>query len=116
MKKGYLFITMLLLSYLFLAACSVGGRPGAPAESETVQGESSTEDAVSTKSKTKSDDGDPFSVAIDACLNYADVQVEDTEDLKVTEVDEDTYRVTFKTGKKDYDLLYNASTGKVTEN
>ena len=52
MKKGYLFITMLLLSCLFLAACSVGGRPGAPAESETVQGESSTEDAVSTKSKT----------------------------------------------------------------
>ncbi|MBR0381619.1 MAG: hypothetical protein IJH71_04180 [Eubacterium sp.] len=116
MKKGYLFITMLLLSCLFLAACRGGVRPDTTAESETVQEEESTEEAISAKSKTASDNGDPFSMAIDACLKYADVQIEDTEDLKITEVDKEIYRVTFRAGGKDYDLLYNNSSGKVTEN
>ena len=125
MKKAFLYITMILLSCLLLTACKGHGQTTAPAETYTEKEEASAEvesrdkkqtEKDTSKSKIKSDSDDPFSIAITACCKYADVSQEDARDLKVKEIDKETYRVTFKSDGKDFDLLYNASTGEVKEN
>ena len=63
------------------------------------------------------DADDPFSLARNACCKYADVNPWEAEGLNIKEITKDkAYEVTFTYQGKDYDLLFDMDTGKVTEN
>ena len=75
---------------------------------------------ITEKSKVvevSGDADDPFSVARNECCKVAGVNPWEAEDLNIKEVTANKiYEVTFKYKGKDYDLIYDMTTGKVEEN
>lgn len=67
--------------------------------------------------KSDSQDDDPFSAAVTACCKYADISPGNAENIHIKEITANkTYEVTFKYDGKDYDLIYDATSGKVEKN